>query len=607
MIAKIIRGTRVQGLIRYLYGPGRHEEHHNPHIVAGFRDARVLESTRRPDGSRDFRHLDGLMTQPLALLGDRNHPRPVWHVPVRAAPEDPILSDRQWAEIATEIMHQSGLAPRDDPDAARWVAIRHGYDHIHIVATLARQDGTRPRVWNDAYRVRKACRDIEDRYKLRRTAAADRTAARRPTRGETEKAVRTGHAEPARTTLRRHVQTAAAGARTEAEFFTRLQFAGVHVRHRYSQEHPDELTGYAVALPSERTATGRPVWYGGGKLAADLTLPRLRHRWTTQPQPGPLPAYRPPVSGRHLSARTARAVLRTTVRQAADGARTAEEFFDRLTTAGLLLRLRHSKINPTQVTGYAVTLPDLDTEGAQPCWFSGGRLADDLTWPRLQRTWHNPTLHRPDERPQAMTPDERRAIYQDAARAASYATAQIRRHIAIDPQAARDACWAAADILRTAAQTTGNPHLNKAADAYDRAARPPHARLPPPTPAGTALRTIARILALLPATSGPTSSATALTTSLLVLLDTITQLHRNTPQATAVRSARTHLSGAITPSTQTPVPWLTESPHRTTPAALSMDDFPHAWRPDISPTETSRSPRSTPALRTRHTRAPATP
>ena len=42
-------------------------------------------------------------------------------------------------------MHRTGLAPYgEEDDAVRWVAIRHGDDHIHLVAMLARQDGRRP-------------------------------------------------------------------------------------------------------------------------------------------------------------------------------------------------------------------------------------------------------------------------------------------------------------------------------------------------------------------------------------------------------------------------------------------------------------------------------
>ena len=124
-----------------------------------------------------------------------------------------------------------------------------------------------------------ACRAAEERFGLRRTAPRDRTGAPPPTRAESEKARRQGRSEPPRITLRRTVSTAAAAAASEHEFFARLDAAGISVRRRYSTRNRGELTGYAVALPADTTRTGTPVWYGGGKLAPDLTLPKLRHRW----------------------------------------------------------------------------------------------------------------------------------------------------------------------------------------------------------------------------------------------------------------------------------------------------------------------------------------
>lgn len=190
---------------------------------------------------------------------------------------------------AMSCMHRTGLALYgQEDDAVRWVAIRHAADHVHIVAMLARQDGQRPRFWNDYFRVGEACRAAEDRYGLRRTAPRDRTAARRPTRAESEKARRRGYREAPRVTLKRVVSTAAAGASSEQEFFTRLQNAGVLVRKPFSTRNPGEVTGYAVALPHDTTQAGGPVWYGGRKLAPDLTLPKLRHRWhPSQTTPGP--------------------------------------------------------------------------------------------------------------------------------------------------------------------------------------------------------------------------------------------------------------------------------------------------------------------------------
>jgi hypothetical protein len=274
------RGERVSGLIYYLFGPGRREEHTDPHLIAGWRHPAELEPPLLPGGHRDFRRLNGLLQQPHSALGPRGFDRPVWHCAVRAAPEDKMLSDDEWAQIAGDIMHRTGLAPHgQDDDAVRWVAVRHGDDHIHIVAMLARQDGSKPRLPNERYRVREACRAAEERYGLRRTAPGDRTAARRPTRAENEKTRRRSWEEPPRVTLKRAVSTAAAGASSEPEFFTRLADAGVLVRKRFSTRNPGEITGYAVALPADTTREGKPVWFGGGKLAPDLTLPKLRCRW----------------------------------------------------------------------------------------------------------------------------------------------------------------------------------------------------------------------------------------------------------------------------------------------------------------------------------------
>src|SRR5262249_58628009 len=113
---------------------------------------------------------------------------------------------------------------RED-EAVRWGAVWHAPDHFHVVAVRARQDGTRPRFWNDYYRVGEACCSAEQRFGLRRTAPRDRTAGSRPTRAESEKARRQGRSEPPRITLRRTVSTAAAASSGEEEFFSRLQQA----------------------------------------------------------------------------------------------------------------------------------------------------------------------------------------------------------------------------------------------------------------------------------------------------------------------------------------------------------------------------------------------
>ena len=151
MIGRVLkRGRRVAGLLYYLYSPGRPCRHTNPHLVSGWRHPAELEPPLRKNGKRDFRRLTGLLEQPLALLGDDAPAKPVWHCAVRAAPGDPDLGDGAWMRIAAEIMHRTSLSRRgEEGKGVRWIAVHHGQNHIHIAATLARQDGRRARLDND--------------------------------------------------------------------------------------------------------------------------------------------------------------------------------------------------------------------------------------------------------------------------------------------------------------------------------------------------------------------------------------------------------------------------------------------------------------------------
>jgi hypothetical protein len=78
------------------------------------------------------------------------------------------------------------------------------------------------------------------------------------------------------------VTRAADRATGEAGFFARLREAGGLVRLRFSETNPGQVTGYAVTLPGHTGPDGALLWYGGGRLAAGLTLPRLRERWNRQ-------------------------------------------------------------------------------------------------------------------------------------------------------------------------------------------------------------------------------------------------------------------------------------------------------------------------------------
>ncbi len=286
------RGTNVGGLLRYLFGPGKREEHVNPRLVAawdGVGPLPHLQPPTRSDGRRDVRRLTELLEQPV-VSGWNRPAKTVWHCSIRNHPTDRYLTDEQWAHIAGEVMAGVGLAPHGDPAAVRWFAVRHGDDHIHLVATLVRQDRRTAWAWKDKLHAQRACRDLEERYNLYRVAPPGAGSRTWPSPSELNKAARLGRTdrrgrpETPRDRLRRRVRAAAVAATGEADFFARLRHAGIGVRLRYSSRNTGQVTGFAVALAGHTTAAGEPIWYGGGRLAPDLTLPRLRTRWHHTPK-----------------------------------------------------------------------------------------------------------------------------------------------------------------------------------------------------------------------------------------------------------------------------------------------------------------------------------
>jgi len=296
------RGSDVRRLLGYLFREGLAGEHGlsaphtDAHLIAAWDGIDGLEPPRQADGDRDLGLLAAALNAPLlaASLGKQEwaQARPVYHLAISAAETDRTLTDDEWADVVGEYVHRIGLAPRGDEEAVRWVAVRHADNHVHVVATLARQDGKR--VWprNDFYRAREASLAVEDRYGLTRTSPADRTGDRQTSRAEqrrhalqVEQRAATGRPVPAgpdREMLRSRVRAALAGANSFEEFSERLSRDGVLVRPRMSTLNPDEVTGYAVALcarGAEAAQGAEPVWFGGGKLAPDLTLPQLKARW----------------------------------------------------------------------------------------------------------------------------------------------------------------------------------------------------------------------------------------------------------------------------------------------------------------------------------------
>jgi hypothetical protein len=102
------------------------------------------------------------------------------------------LADREWAEVARELLDGTGVAARGDARGPRWVAIRRADDHIHVAVVVVRQDNGQ-RVW-----PRQLCAVADGRASNRAGARlsgnADRGAGRHrgssAASGEAEKARR---------------------------------------------------------------------------------------------------------------------------------------------------------------------------------------------------------------------------------------------------------------------------------------------------------------------------------------------------------------------------------------------------------------------------------
>lgn len=311
------------GLMSYLVGPGRANEHTEPHLVAG--DPAVMawhddNELSHASAMEIAHHLD----RPRKAFGVEVKQGHVWHCSLSIAADEGQLEDDQWARIAEDFIAEMGFDDHEGTKAPmRWAAVRHGLstagnDHVHLAVQIVREDGTKASTHNDFPKSVKACRTLEKRHGLqvlesagkgrsqrgykkgeleahaRREARAgfearrkagkeSRTWAQVPA-AEREQlvAARSDARNIARRDLARTVRGCATASRDEAEFVRRMRREGVLVAPRFADGRTDVVTGYKVA---QRPAKGdRPVWFGGGRLDRDLTLPRLRQDWPDTPQ-----------------------------------------------------------------------------------------------------------------------------------------------------------------------------------------------------------------------------------------------------------------------------------------------------------------------------------
>ncbi|MBF4636200.1 relaxase/mobilization nuclease domain-containing protein [Agreia pratensis] len=311
MMPNITRGGRVAGLLSYLVGEGRSNEHSNPHVVAGH-DVMLQASPAGELSIDDALDLANLLDQPRKVFGTSimvpvrewdddlgQHVKVgekeghVWHASLSLNSGEGPLSDHQWQLIANDFVSEMGFVDVDGAESCRWVAVRHGLskngnDHIHIAVNLVREDGRRQPVHNDFQRSQEVVNGLEKKYGL--VVLESREEEREGLRGYTPKeqarATRSNAPVIGRDELRRRLRAAAETSTSEREFLSKTRDSRLLVRPRFGKDDTTKVVGFSVALVPDIVDGKRenPAWFAPSKLDSNLGLGQLRDRWSSTPE-----------------------------------------------------------------------------------------------------------------------------------------------------------------------------------------------------------------------------------------------------------------------------------------------------------------------------------
>jgi len=301
------RGKDMPGLMRYLYGPGKTNEHTDQHAVAASSDLEFAfaGSLTGAEASELGRALEAAwheqMAEANALVGagrggvsrstmksgtgavtdaEKGH---VYHLIV-SLPPGAAWSDEQWSTIARDVVEGMGFTDGDDDaKGARWAAMRHGLssggnDHLHIAVSLVRQDGRRVQLPQNDYRVAQQVRQqIEQTRNFVLPLHERSRPAGRSMPGYTQAEHATARERgvaPDRVVLQNVVRAAVTSSRTEAQWLDAvMDVTDVELEAaRWAAGGRDLVTGYKVRL-------GDGIWLTASQLAPDLTLTKLRPQW----------------------------------------------------------------------------------------------------------------------------------------------------------------------------------------------------------------------------------------------------------------------------------------------------------------------------------------
>jgi hypothetical protein len=217
----------------------------------------------------------------------------VLHCSLSLAPADRLVAEEQWAEISQQFMDQMGFTDTSGHAPARWVAIHHGpgkggRDHIHIAASMVREDGTKwDGRWNDFPHAQQACRQLEKDHGLFQVQGRREQIRERGDRpGERETAARLNFDLTIPRELGQRLRQSAVASFTEDEFVRRARQNGLVMKPLYESGSTSKVRSYQAGLRPkdvQRRAAQAGIkvsrWASirsAAMLGPDLALDRLR-------------------------------------------------------------------------------------------------------------------------------------------------------------------------------------------------------------------------------------------------------------------------------------------------------------------------------------------
>lgn len=311
MMPNVTQGGRMAGLVMYLAGPGRANEHTDQRLIAGHdlvtfavepgkslsRDdaldiANILDAPRKQHGTTvqvPVKEFDQETSQYVTTGKKDAH---VWHCSLALKADEGKLSDEKWAEIAHDFVEGMGFIDPDGAKTSRWAAIHHGEskngnDHIHIAVQMVREDGTKADVHFDKRRSQKVAGEIEKKHGLVVLESRDKSrglSGDKP--AERSTAQRQGHAMPAPVELRRRMRAALATSSNQHEYVQRLMDSGVRVAPRFAKGSTDRIVGYRVGLTPEPGSKESTIYYAPSKIDRTLGWPYISARFNGEGKEG---------------------------------------------------------------------------------------------------------------------------------------------------------------------------------------------------------------------------------------------------------------------------------------------------------------------------------